>query len=104
MDSVRRVWTLTTGQTDMPNPFTNRSNALSGPGVDYAPVTPNDTTDLADVAVSLYVETGGTVVFDSVKGQTRTVTVPDFGWIICGTRRVRATGTSASGIHAVVVA
>ena len=88
----------------MTNPFTSRNTPLSGPGTDYVPVSPNDGTDLADVAVSLYVESGGAVVFDSVKGGTRTVTVPNFGYVLCGGRRVRSTGTSASGIHAVVIA
>ena len=91
------------GQFKMPNPFSRRSSSLSGPGVDYVPVTPDDTTDLADVAASLYVEGGGTVAFVSVKGQSRTVVVPDYGWLVCGVVRVLATGTTASGIHAVVV-
>lgn len=87
----------------MTNPFSRRANSLSGPGVDYVPVTPNDATDLVDVAASVYVETAGAVSFVSVKGQTRTVTVGDFGWIICGATRILATGTTATGIHAVVV-
>ncbi|MEO1313475.1 MAG: hypothetical protein AAFV27_06325 [Pseudomonadota bacterium] len=87
----------------MTNPFSRRASSLSGPGVDYVPITPDDGTDLADVAASIYVEGGGAVQFVSIKGQTRTVTVPDFGWIICGAVRILATGTTASGIHAVVV-
>lgn len=87
----------------MTNPFSRRASSLSGPGIDYVPVTPNDATDLQDVAASLYVETGGTVSFVTVKGATRTVKVADYGWIVCGATRVRATGTTASGIHAVVV-
>jgi len=87
----------------MTNPFSRRAATLSGPGIDYQPVTPDDAIDLPDVAASLYVESAGEVAFVSVKGQSRTVAVPDFGWIICGVRRVLATGTTASGIHAVVV-
>ncbi|MEM8787006.1 MAG: hypothetical protein AAGE76_01985 [Pseudomonadota bacterium] len=87
----------------MTNPFTRRASSLSGPGIDYLPVTPNDGADLPVVAASLYVETGGTIKFDSVKGQTRTVTVPDFGWLICGVTRVHASDTTAQNIHAVVV-
>lgn len=87
----------------MTNPFSRRATSLSGPGIDYVPVTPNNNTDLADVAASLYVEGGGNVSFISVKGETRTVSVPDFGWIVCGVRRVLSAGTTASGIHAVVV-
>lgn len=87
----------------MANPFNHYKNGVDGPGRDYVPVTPNDSTDLADVATCLYIENAGAVVFDSVKGETRTVNVSDFGWIVCGVKRVRATGTTATGIHAVVV-
>ena len=87
----------------MSNPFETRSTSLAGPGVDYAPVSPDDAVDLPDVAISLYVETGGAVSFTSQKGLDRTVTLPDHGFLACGVRRVRASGTTASGIHAVVV-
>ena len=87
----------------MANPFETRSTSLAGPGVDYAPVTPDDSADLPDVAVSIYVETGGVVSFTSQKGVDRSVALPDNGFLACGVRRVRATGTTASGIHAIVV-
>ena len=87
----------------MTNPFSRRASSLSGPGIDYVPVTPDDGNDLADIAASVFVEGGGAISFVSVKGQTRTVTLPDFGWLVCGVTRVRATGTTATGIHAVVV-
>ncbi|WP_114286429.1 spike base protein, RCAP_Rcc01079 family [Candidatus Halocynthiibacter alkanivorans] len=87
----------------MSNPFDNRTASLAGPGRDYVPVTPDDATDLSDVAISLYMETGGAVSFISVAGQSRTVLVADFGWIVCGVQRVLATGTTATGIHAVVL-
>ena len=87
----------------MSNPFSLRATSLNGPGIDYAPVTPSNSQPLSDVAIGLYVETGGDVAFVSEKGQTRTVRVPDFGWILCGVRQVRATGTTAADIHAVIV-
>lgn len=87
----------------MHNPFETRSTSLSGPGIDYAPVTPDDGADLPIVAISLFVETGGAVTFVSQKGQTRTVNLPDYGYLTCGVRRVQATGTTASGIHAITV-
>ena len=88
----------------MSNPFSTRTASLSGPGRDYAPVTPNDSVDLPDMAIALYVETGGAVAFVSASGANRVVTVPDFGWLLCGVSRVLATGTTAAGIHAVTVA
>ncbi len=87
----------------MSNPFSLRSTSLGGPGIDYAPVTPSDSVALSDVAIALFVESGGAVSFVSEKGLTRTVTVPDFGWILCGVRQVRASGTTATGVHAVLI-
>ncbi|MEM7269698.1 MAG: hypothetical protein AAF401_10640 [Pseudomonadota bacterium] len=87
----------------MQNPFESRSTSVAGPGIDYAPVTPNDGADLQTVAISLFVETGGAVSFVSQKGDTRVVNLPDYGFLTCGVRRVHATGTTAAGIHAIVV-
>jgi hypothetical protein len=86
------------------NPFHSRTPNLSGPATDALPVTPDDGTDLGHVALALYVETGGVLVIDTVAGQTRTVTVTDYSILPIGTRRVRASGTTASGIHALVLA
>ena len=86
------------------NPFANRARSITGPATDVLPVTPDDGADLAEIAIALYVETGGTVVVDTVVGQTRTVTLSDFSILPVGVRRVRATGTSAAGIHALVLA
>ena len=86
------------------NPFKNRTLALSGPVTDALPVSPDDLTDLPNVAVGLYVETGGTVSIVTVTGETRTIAVADFSILPIGVRRVRATGTTATGIHALVLA
>lgn len=85
------------------NPFANRARSIHGPATDALPVTPNDATDLPVVAIALYVETGGTVVVDTVAGETRTLAVADFSVLPLGTTRVRATGTTATGIHAMTV-
>ena len=86
------------------NPFQSRTPALSGPATDALPVTPSNSADLAQVAIALYVEAGGTVVVDTVAGQTRTLTIADFSILPLGVRRVWATGTTATGIHALVLA
>lgn len=86
------------------NPFANRARSMQGPATDALPVTPDDTTDLPMVSIALYVETGGTVVVDSVAGETRTITLADFSILPVGITRVRATGTTAGGIHALVLA
>lgn len=86
----------------MSNPFGGRVG-LSGPANDLEPVTPSDTVDLPNMAVALYVTVGGVVVFDSEAGATRTVTVGDNAILPVGVRRVRATDTTATGIHAFTV-
>lgn len=82
--------------------FSTRSASLNGPARDYLPVVPDDATALPGTAVALYVETGGQIAFVSAAGQTRSVVVADGGWILCGVRKVLATGTTADGIHALV--
>ncbi len=87
----------------MTNPFSSRLVPLNGPARDIVPVTPDDAVDLPKVAVSLYVEGAGSVAFVTEAGETRTVTVPDFMLLPVGVRRVMATGTTATGLHAMVV-
>ena len=86
------------------NPFENRSVSLSGPATDALPVTPDDAADLPAVAIGLYIETGGVVSVDTVSGGTRTLAITDFSILPVGVRRVRSTGTTAAGIHALVLA
>ncbi|MEL6773193.1 MAG: hypothetical protein AAFS07_14765 [Pseudomonadota bacterium] len=87
----------------MNDPFLNRATSVTGPGIDYVPVTPDDLTDMATVAVALYAEGAGSVTFISQKGVQRSVQVPNYGYLLCGVRRVLATGTTATGLHAIVV-
>lgn len=87
----------------MSNPFQSRVPALSGPAGDILPVSPSDTADLANVAVALYVETGGTLAIVTALGGSRSVAVADFSILPVGVSRVLATGTTASGIHALTV-
>jgi len=86
----------------MKNPCANRVASLGTPGTDYLPVTPDGAIEMPEVAVALYVETGGRVSFFSVRGMTRTVELADKGCLLCGVRAVMATGTTATGLHAVV--
>ena len=87
----------------MQNVFASRSSSLQGPATDIRPVTPDDTAAFEVVAAALYVETGGRLSFVTVAGEARDVEVADFSILPVGTRQVRATGTTASGIHALVV-
>ncbi len=85
------------------NPFANRAIPLSGPASDIIAVTPSDVTDLEDVAIALYVETGGTLSLETVGGGSRTVAVADNALLPVGVLRVNASGTTAGGIHALVL-
>ncbi|MBK5945501.1 hypothetical protein CCR83_03305 [Rhodobacter veldkampii DSM 11550] len=85
------------------NPFKNRQIPLSGPAFDITPVTPDDGADLPAVSVALYVETGGTLAFVTAKGALRSLSVRDFSILPVGVSRVMQTGTTAAGIHALMV-
>lgn len=88
----------------MTNPYGGRAVPLSGPANDLMPVQPDDGADLPSTALALYVETGGVVVVDTVAGDApRSVTVGDRALLPVSVRRVRASGTTASGLHALVI-
>ncbi len=87
----------------MQNPFMHRTPSLSGPATDILPVTPDDSADLPRYALALYVQTGGALMLDTIEGTHRSVQVADFSLLPIGTRRVRATGTTAQGIHALCI-
>lgn len=86
------------------NPFANRALPLGGPAYDIVPVTTHNTNDMPTTAIALYVEGGGTVSIVTPAGRTRQVAVTDFSILPVGVRRVRTTGTTATGIHALVLA
>lgn len=88
----------------MTNPFANRTPPLSGPATDIIPVIPDDSVEMTHVALALYIETGGTVSLITLHGQSRNVLVADHAILPVACRRVNATGTTASGIHAMVLA
>ncbi len=88
----------------MANPFSGRVVPISGPATDIVPVTPSDTVDLSDVAVALYVAGAGVVVVDTIAGTApRAVPVTANMLLPVGVKRVRATGTTAAGIFALVI-
>jgi hypothetical protein len=94
----------------MADPFQSPSTInTSGLILDMQPVVPHDTTsnvgvDADDLAVGLYITVGGDVSFLPKNGSTvRTVTVPNNFYLVCSVRQVNATGTTATGIHALLV-
>lgn len=87
----------------MTNPFAGRTLPLSGPARDMLPVTPHDSNVLVHTAIGLYCETAGTIVFETAAGAVRTVAVGALTILPVGVRRVLATGTTVTGIHALVL-
>lgn len=96
----------------MSNPFRGIGENLQGIPADMIPVTPNDSSDNlgtdpangeANTAIGLYIESAGDVKFTTLRGDDRTVSVPDNFYLVCGATRVKNTGTTASGIFALVV-
>lgn len=78
------------------------STGIGGPARNAAAVTPNDSTDLSDVARSLWVGGSGDLSVDMQGGQTAVAITG----VVAGTilplvvTRVRSTGTTATGIVA----
>jgi hypothetical protein len=91
----------------MSNPFVNVGNPnQSGIVYDMFPVVPNNSSDNVgtnNVAIGVYIETGGAVSFQNYEGTVRTVNVPDNFYLITSVKRVLSTNTTATGIHALVV-
>ena len=81
--------------------LTSRSNNPVNPPRNAAAVTPNDSTDLNFVTRALYIGTGGTLSVNMAEtGDSVSYTVYDGQQIVISVARVRATGTTATGIVA----
>ncbi len=90
----------------MSNPFKGAPPQLHGLVYDMVPVSPSDSTDNVgegNIAIGLYITAAGNVSFQNKDGNTRTVTVPANYNLVCSVKRVLNTGTTATGIHALVV-
>lgn len=88
--------------------MSNYVDLSSGMVRDWIPVTPNNSTDnmgqsAQSQVIGFYVTVGGSVVF-TVDGVDRTVTFPSNFYVTCANvSRIKATGTTASGIHSLVI-
>jgi hypothetical protein len=71
-------------------------------GIDLIPVVPSDTVDLPTMARGLRIGTGGTLRFVSRAGFLRNTTVATGEYFIIAVRRVHVTGTTATGIEAII--
>ncbi|MEE8482764.1 MAG: hypothetical protein V3S12_05370 [Acidiferrobacterales bacterium] len=50
---------------------------MSGPATDIIPVTPDNVTELNEVAIALYVESGGALSVLTTRGGARSINVTD---------------------------
>ena len=69
---------------------------------DLVPVTPSDTVDLAIDARALRIGTGGTLRVTTIAGNVRNTIVIDNERLELQVTRVHATGTTATGIEAMI--
>ena len=91
----------------MSNPFKALSTNPTGLVRNWVAVTPSDSTDnvgTGNVAIGLYLTVAGDVSFIDVDGNTITVTVPANFILTCSVARVKSTGTTATGIFALISA
>lgn len=86
----------------MTYPLKDRAFSADSPASDIMPVTPSDSAALTVAASALFVETGGVLQIVTLAGQDRSVTVQNNSLLPVITRQVKATGTTAQGIHALV--
>jgi hypothetical protein len=82
--------------------FSSNQASRTDSGRGSLAVTPSDSVELATLAQSLYVTTGGDVKFTAFDGTIDTWTVPDNFVIQVQVRLVWSTGTTATGIHAII--
>lgn len=82
--------------------MTNPNIQSSMVGRDLVPVTPNDTVDLTQYARALRIGAAGTLRFTSLDGIIRNTTVAAGEITAFGAIRVHSSGTTASGIEAVL--
>lgn len=86
----------------MPNRFRELEREATAPASDAFAVTPNDSTDLSFIARSLFVGGAGDISVVTLEGTTVSFTVPAGFILPLEVSRVRSTGTTATGIVALV--
>lgn len=77
------------------------SRTDTGAATHYFPITPDDLTDLAVETREIIIAVGGNIVLTRLDGSDVTLTMPA-GRFALRAQRVKATGTTATGITGVV--
>ena len=85
------------------NPFQTYSQSVTAPAVDAFPITPDDDTDLTQTVRAIYVGNAGDVSLVTAGGSTVTFAGLTGSMVLpVTTSRVRASGTTATGIVGLV--
>lgn len=71
-------------------------------GTDLVPITPNDDTDLDLFARAIRVGGAGTLRITTLRGNVRNTSVAAGELLLVGARRVHETGTTATGLEAIL--
>lgn len=91
----------------MTNPFFYGNTETTGLVRDLRPVDVSGGDDnlggAKNVAIGLYITGAGDVVFTNADGTDRTVTVGALSHLLCSVATVKQTGTTATGIFAMMV-
>lgn len=80
------------------NPFHFYSKSASGPALSSFPITPADDTDLATDIRAITLNAGGTLSWVSTDNTVQTTAALPPGTYPLLARRIRATGTTATGL------
>jgi len=86
--------------TNIKSRHTNKAQFLSSPITGAAAVTPNDSTDLPEVTLALFVSVAGAVKVTMMDGSVVTYPTLSAGRHHLRVKRVWATGTAATGLVA----
>lgn len=81
----------------MPIDFSSQQSGLESPARDVVPITPSDATDIPVRPRALWVNVAGNISIDT-DSQSSQVLAVAAGVVPISPKRVRSTGTTATGI------
>lgn len=80
------------------NPLHMHGNSATGPALASFAITPNDSTDLTVNIRAVTINAGGTLSWVDLSGAVQTTAALPAGTYPLFARRIRATGTTATGL------
>lgn len=81
---------------------TNHDQGKTFTALDIVPITPNDSTDLVTNARSIRAAGAGTLRITTISGNVRNTNIAANEVLLVGASRIHATGTTATGIEAMI--